>query len=358
MLNERKKVIVGLSGGVDSSVAAYLLLQQGYHVEGLFMKNWEDNAETCTAAKDYADAQSVCEKLSIPLHTANFSERYWQQVFTHFLNELRRGRTPNPDILCNKEIKFTAFLEHALALGADYIATGHYAKIQYADNYYQLLKSVDHNKDQTYFLYTLNQQQLRHSLFPIGELCKPDVRQIAKKLGLLNAQKKDSTGICFIGEKRFKHFLSDYLPAKPGKIYTLDGTLIGQHDGLMYYTIGQRKGLGIGGIANTDEKPWYVLEKDLKRNVLIVGQGESHPQLYRNTLTCDTLDWIRSEIPALPLHCHAKTRYRQPDQACTLQGIQNNELIVTFDQPQRAITPGQSIVFYQAHQCLGGGIIT
>lgn len=357
MTKSQTKVIVGLSGGVDSSVAAYQLLEQGYHVEGLFMKNWEDDDEQCTAAEDYADAQSVCDKLAIPLHTANFSENYWENVFTHFLKELRCGRTPNPDILCNKEIKFKAFLDHALQLGADFIATGHYAQIKYGHDSYHLLKSVDKNKDQTYFLYTLNQYQLSKSLFPVGDMHKPDVRKIAAQLGLLNASKKDSTGICFIGEKRFKTFLSHYLPAKQGKIQAEDGTVLGQHDGLMYYTIGQRKGLGIGGTSNYDEMPWYVIEKDLKNNILIVAQGENHPKLFRDNLQCAQIDWVGGSLPILPLRCAAKTRYRQPDQACVIEVFDNGILNVIFDKPQRAITPGQSIVFYQDEQCLGGGVI-
>ena len=358
-------VIVGLSGGVDSSVAAFLLQQQGYHVEGVFMKNWEEENEPlltqhCSADQDLTDARLICYKLGIRLHTVNFSQEYWDRVFTYFLEEYKAGRTPNPDILCNKEIKFDAFLDHAIKeLSADFIATGHYARQSYSETHhqYQLLKGVDLQKDQTYFLYALNQSQLAKTLFPIGHLTKPIIRSIAEKLGFANYNKKGSTGICFIGERKFKQFLSQYLPAQPGLIETVDGKAIGHHDGLMYYTIGQRQGLGIGGLKNSTEMPWYVVQKDLKRNVLIVGQGHDHPRLFSKQLSATQLHWISTEIPTTPFHCQAKIRYRQTDQPCTIESIDNNTAHIAFEQAQRAITPGQSIVFYEGERCLGGGII-
>tara|TARA_B100000989_G_C19533186_1_gene471674 strand:+ start:23675 stop:24751 length:1077 start_codon:yes stop_codon:yes gene_type:complete len=353
------KIIVGMSGGVDSSVAALLLQQQGYVVEGLFMKNWEDDdtEEYCTAAEDLADAQVVCDKLNIPLHTVNFAKQYWDHVFEIFLAEYRAGRTPNPDILCNKEIKFKAFLEHAQQLGAELIATGHYVRRGEAHDQYQLLKGLDDNKDQSYFLYTLGQQQLAHSVFPVGELEKPKVRELAKYAGFENHRKKDSTGICFIGERRFKEFLSRYLPAQPGNIETDAGNIIGEHQGLMYYTLGQRKGIGIGGRQDADESPWYVVAKDLERNVLVVGQGHDHPLLFASELTCQQLHWVDGTPPPTPLTCMAKTRYRQTDQACTVTAIDEDNYQVQFAEPQRAITPGQSVVFYLKDKCLGGGVI-
>lgn len=353
-----KKVIVGLSGGVDSSVAAYLLLEQGYQVEGLFMKNWQDDDEDghCTAEQDLSDAKAVATRLGIPLHSVNFSKQYWDRVFSHFLDEYRAGRTPNPDILCNSEIKFKAFLDYALNLGADFIATGHYVRKGEQAGRYQLLKGSDRNKDQSYFLYALNQHQLKHSLFPVGELQKPKVREIALQQGFITHDKKDSTGICFIGEKRFKDFLSEYLLAQPGLIKTADGEVIGEHQGLMYYTIGQRQGLQIGGLKHHQEAPWYVLEKDIANNVLLVGQGSDHPRLLAQGLFCSQVTWLDEQAPELPLQCSAKTRYRQWDQHCLVtQG--DNGLIVMFADKQRAITPGQSVVFYQANQCLGGAII-
>lgn len=354
----KQKVIVGLSGGVDSSVSALLLLQQGYEVEGLFMNNWADDDEYCHATEDAADAQSVCDKLGIKLHTISFAEEYWDHVFEIFLKEYRAGRTPNPDILCNKEIKFKAFLDYALNLGADFIATGHYVRKQKVNNEYQLLKGLDHNKDQSYFLYTLKQQQLKHCLFPVGELQKPEVRQLAEEAQFLNHQKKDSTGICFIGERKFKDFLQQYLPAKPGNIEDEQGSIVGKHDGLMYYTIGQRKGIGVGGQKAATEAPWYVLDKDLNRNVLLIGQGDNNPKLYAKQLICHDLDWVSDQQKRLyPFRCSAKIRYRQLDQFCQLEPHEDG-LLVTFDQPQRAIALGQSIVFYNNSQCLGGGIIT
>lgn len=356
------RVIVGMSGGVDSSVSAWLLLQQGYQVEGLFMKNWEedDGTEYCTAKEDLADAQAVCDRLGIPLHTANFAAEYWDRVFEHFLAEYKAGRTPNPDILCNKEIKFKAFLDYAIVLGADYIATGHYVRKGPVNKGNDaecatLLKGLDPNKDQSYFLHAVNGKQIAKTLFPVGELEKPEVRCIATEQGFINAGKKDSTGICFIGERRFRDFLQQYLPAQPGPIETDDGQVIGEHQGLMYYTLGQREGIGIGGQRNAAEAPWYVVHKDLNRNVLVIGQGHEHLMMMSHHLRTRHVDWVTGE-PSLPLRCTAKTRYRQADQACTVSA-DTDGYVVSFDQPQRAVTPGQSVVFYQGDICLGGGVI-
>ena len=353
------KVIVGMSGGVDSSVSALLLQQQGYDVQGLFMKNWEedDGSEYCTAVSDLADAQAVCDKIGIPLHKANFAAEYWDNVFEHFLHEYQHGRTPNPDILCNKEIKFKAFLDYALTLGSDYIAMGHYCRRIDRDGRSLLVKGVDPSKDQSYFLHAVGEQQIARTLFPVGELEKSEVRRIAEAYGLITHNKKDSTGICFIGERRFRDFLQQYLPAQPGPIETVDGQVIGEHAGLMYHTIGQRQGLGIGGLKNADEAPWYVLEKDLQRNVLVVGQGTDHPMLFSASLTCSHIDWVAGESPAMPCQLRAKVRYRQQDQDCTLSRTTNGDYLVTFAQPQRAVTPGQSVVFYDGQVCLGGGVI-
>jgi tRNA-specific 2-thiouridylase len=353
------RIIVGISGGVDSSVAALLLQQQGHQVEGLFMKNWEedDTQEHCSAAEDLADARQVCERLGIPLQAINFSAEYWDRVFSHFLDEYRAGRTPNPDILCNREIKFRAFLDHALSLGADAIATGHYARVGHDGQHFQLLKGLDHGKDQSYFLYTLGQHQLAHTLFPVGELEKQTVRELAASAQLITHDKKDSTGICFIGERNFREFLSRYLPAQAGVMQTADGQPIGQHSGLMYYTIGQRQGLGIGGVAARPDEPWYVVGKDLAHNILIVEQGHHHPLLYSQTLQASQLSWVSGQAPALPCSCAAKTRYRQADQSCRITRIEQGVATVVFDAPQRAVTPGQSVVFYQDEVCLGGGVI-
>ena len=357
-LNSTSKVIVGMSGGVDSSVSALLLKQQGYRVEGLFMKNWEedDGTEYCTAKEDFADAQAVADKLGITLHGANFAAEYWDNVFEHFLEEYRAGRTPNPDILCNREIKFRAFLDYALMLGADAIATGHYARRGEADGRGTLLKGLDDNKDQSYFLHAVGHHELEKTLFPIGEIDKPQVRQMAQSEGLVTHDKKDSTGICFIGERRFKDFLQQYLPAQPGDIYSLDDELLGQHQGLMYHTIGQRQGLGIGGLANHSDEPWYVVGKDLDQNILRVAQGNDHPALFSAQLRTTELYWVSGEAPATPLRCTAKVRYRQADQDCQVSRVADG-FAVDFDQPQRAVTPGQSVVFYDGERCLGGGVI-
>ncbi len=355
----QQRIVVGISGGVDSSVTAHLLQQQGYDVQGLFMKNWEedDNAEYCSAAIDLEDAQQVCDTLDIPLHTRNFASEYWDNVFMYFLDEYRRGRTPNPDVMCNKEIKFKTFLDQALEMGASHIATGHYARVEYREGYFRLLKAKDNNKDQSYFLHALNQQQLEKTLFPLGELEKPEVRRLATQAGFANHQKKDSTGICFIGERKFKEFLSRFLPAQPGEMQTPDGTHIGQHDGLMYYTFGQRQGLGIGGAKDASGEPWYVVGNNLENNILVVAQGHDHPLLFRKQLDADQLNWIAETPKNTPFHCSAKTRYRQADQPCTITQLHDGQCTVIFDKPQRAITPGQSVVFYQQDECLGGGLI-
>ncbi len=358
--NSQKKVIVGMSGGVDSSVSAWLLQQQGYQVEGLFMKNWEedDGEEYCTAADDLADAQAVCDKLGIKLHKINFAAEYWDNVFEHFLEEYKAGRTPNPDILCNKEIKFKAFLEFAAEdLGADFIATGHYVRRADVNGTSQLLRGLDGNKDQSYFLYTLSHEQIAQSLFPVGELEKPEVRRIAEELDLITAKKKDSTGICFIGERKFRDFLGRYLPAQPGEIETVDGEIVGEHQGLMYHTLGQRKGLGIGGRKESNDDPWYVVDKDVVCNRLVVAQGAEHPRLMSVGLIAQQLDWVDRQTMTAPLRCTVKTRYRQTDIPCEIIPLDAERIEVRFDEPVAAVTPGQSAVFYLGDVCLGGGII-
>ena len=349
-------IIVGLSGGVDSSVSALLLKQQGHTVEGLFMKNWEeDDTDTyCAAETDLKDAQAVCHTLDIKLHTVNFSSEYWDNVFVYFLQEYKAGRTPNPDILCNREIKFKLCLDYAKKLGADFFATGHYAQ----NNHNQLYKSQDPTKDQTYFIYTLTQNLLSQIVFPIGHLLKSDVRQLAQKAGLMIHDKKDSTGICFIGERRFKTFLQHYLPAQPGLIKSTDGKIMGEHDGLMYYTRGQRQGIKIGGQRNSTGEPWYVIDKDLEHNNLIIGQGHEHPRLYTHKLEFEQAHWINDTV-AFPdnLSCKAKTRYRQIEEDCVITRLHDTTYQAQFIKPHWAVTPGQSIVFYQNNECLGGGII-
>ncbi len=353
------KVIVGMSGGVDSSVSALLLLEQGFQVEGLFMKNWDedDGTEYCTAKADLADAEAVCEKLGIRLHTANFAAEYWDNVFEHFLAEYQAGRTPNPDILCNREIKFKVFLEYAEMLGAEKIATGHYVRQGVRHGRPRLLKGLDPNKDQSYFLHAVPEAAIARTLFPVGELEKPEVRAIAERHDLVTARKKDSTGICFIGERRFRDFLKQYLPAQPGVIETPEGEIIGEHMGLMYYTLGQRQGLGIGGLANHPEEPWYVAAKDLERNVLVAVQGKHHPLLYSDSLATEAMDWVAGEPAAEEARLTAKTRYRQSDVPCQMWTRADGGVEILFDDPQRAVTPGQSLVLYDGAICLGGGVI-
>lgn len=357
-----QQVVVGMSGGVDSAVAAYLLQEQGLDVQCIFMKNWEEDDPDfiCTAEEDYRDALLVCEQLDLPLHSVNFAREYWDNVFTYFLEEYRAGRTPNPDVLCNKEIKFKVFLKYALELGADRIATGHYARLQQEPDcrIVHLIKGSDPGKDQSYFLYMLGQKELSKSLFPVGEMPKSEVRKLAASLNLPVHNKKDSTGICFIGERNFQNFLQKYLPAQPGIIRTVDGAVVGDHNGLMYYTMGQRQGLGIGGGHGNREAPWYVVDKDLDDNELIVAQGHDHPRLFHTGLIASQLHWIEGKGPELPANLSAKIRYRQADQVCTLNHIDEiGKTMVEFESPQFAITPGQSIVFYDQDRCLGGGVI-
>lgn len=359
---KNKTVVIGLSGGVDSSVSAALLKEQGAKVHGLFMKNWEedDSATYCSAEADLNDVRSICRSLDIPLHTINFSEEYWERVFSLFLDEYRKGRTPNPDVLCNKEIKFKAFLDHAIKLGADYMATGHYAQntLCTTTNHHQLARGIDNNKDQSYFLYTLSQEALSRSLFPVGHLQKPEVRKIAERYKLITHNKKDSTGICFIGERKFKSFLQEFLLNETGEIRTIEGQCIGKHDGLMYYTLGQRQGLYIGGLKGYDEKPWYVAAKDLTQNILYVTQDQTHPWHFSTQLVANEVHWIKGEPPARSFTATAKVRYRQSDQTCHVTVIDNDHIEILFDSPQRAVTPGQSVVIYQDEICLGGGCIT
>ncbi len=341
-------------------MSALLLQQQGYAVEGLFMDNWEDGEDEtyCTAAEDFQDARQVCETLGVPLHKVNFAAEYRERVFQHFLDGYAQGATPNPDVLCNSEIKFKAFLDHALRLGAEHIATGHYARLARTPEGVKLLKAKDNGKDQSYFLHAVPQAALARSLFPLGETLKTDTRVLAREAGFANHDKKDSTGICFIGERRFSEFLGKYLPAQPGDIETPEGRVLGRHQGLMYYTLGQRQGIGIGGRRDSEESPWYVADKDLARNVLVVVQGHEHPRLMHAALVATDLQWVSGAPPTTPLRCAAKARYRQADQACTLICLADGRWEARFDQPQRAITPGQYAVFYRDAECLGGGIIT
>jgi len=383
------RVVVGMSGGVDSSVTALLLKQQGYDVIGIFMKNWDDTDEFghCTAEDDAEDVRRVCAQLDIPYYTVNFEKQYYEKVFEYFLDEYRKGRTPNPDVMCNREIKFGEFLRKATDLGADFLATGHYARVDRAsDGSYRLLRGVDGNKDQSYFLNALNQEQLSRAMFPLGGMVKPEVRRLAEDAGLATAKKKDSTGICFIGERNFREFLSQYLPARSGEMRTPDGEVKGIHHGLMYYTLGQRQGLAIGGSGSGE--PWFVVEKDLANNILYVVQGDNHPAMFSHSLIATGVNWIggyagdpAKNVPLSPslshptieqnsnisgnrelkegdkIICTAKFRYRQPDQGVTIERLDADRYLVTFERPQKAVTPGQAVVFYDGDVCLGGGTI-
>lgn len=356
----RRRVVVGLSGGVDSAVAALLLKDAGAEVHALHMTNWEDDDGYCTAAADLQDARRICEQLDIPLHHVNFARDYRERVFEHFLSEYRAGRTPNPDVLCNREIKFGVFRSYAKRLGAERLATGHYARVRYIATELQLWKAADRDKDQSYFLHAVTEEALAETVFPLAELTKQDVRGIARDRGLDVFDKKDSTGICFIGERPFRDFLAHYLPARPGPIRTPDGQTLGEHSGLMYYTAGQRQGLGIGGRKGAGDAPWYVAGKDLDENALIVVQGE-HALLYSDELDAADANWIGKPPRALErtnlLPCRAKVRYRQPDQECRVRSAADGKLTVSFEQPQRAVAPGQFVVFYQDERCLGGAVI-
>lgn len=348
-------VVVGMSGGVDSSVSALLLKQQGYRVIGLFMRNWEeeDDNGVCRSAQDSEDVSAVCRLLDIPHYTVNFAKDYWDRVFSGFLEDLKKGHTPNPDVLCNREIKFDAFFDKAMALGADYLATGHYCQTKIIDGKHCLVRGRDPGKDQSYFLYTITHHKLSKTLFPIGNIEKSEVRRLAAKHGLPTATKKDSTGICFIGKRNFKQFISQYLAYTPGNFETLDGKVVGQHDGIAYYTIGQRKGLGIGGAGEA----WFVIAKDVPRNVIVLAQGSDHPGLYHQRLVASEVSWVALEPPTTPYVCTAKVRYRQPDIACTILEVHGDRVVVEFTEPVKAITPKQSVVFYNGDLCLGGAII-
>ncbi|NMB27071.1 MAG: tRNA 2-thiouridine(34) synthase MnmA [Tissierellia bacterium] len=352
-----KRVILGMSGGVDSSVSALLLKEAGYNVIGLFMKNWDEKDEygVCTATEDSDDARRVANQLGIPYYAINFEKEYWDRVFTYFLNEYKKGRTPNPDVMCNQEIKFSAFLDYALKLEADYIAMGHYAQVEKKDDGYYLIRGKDKNKDQSYFLSRIGQKALSKTIFPVGHLEKKQVRELAKKHNLYTAKKKDSTGICFIGERNFDEFLDKYLLAKEGDIIDVEGNRIGKHSGLIHYTLGQRKGIGIGGIGTGE--PWFVAGKDLKKNILYVAQGEKNPALYSTSLIGESPSWILEKAPTMPLKCTAKFRYRQSDIPVTVNVLENGELHIKYSNPVKAVTPGQAAVLYQDEMCLGGCII-
>ena len=352
-----KTVVVGMSGGVDSSVAALILKQQGYNVIGLYMLNWEEEDENgvCTSEEDYSDVRRVCATIGIPYYTVNFAKEYLDRVFAYFLSEYEKGRTPNPDVLCNREIKFGPFLDYAMEIGADYIATGHYCKIIHENGVHYLCNAKDASKDQTYFLNQLSQKQLEKVLFPLADLKKSEVREIARKNNLLTAEKKDSTGICFIGERNFKNFLMNYIPAKPGNICDMQGRVIGKHDGLMYYTLGQRRGLNIGGKSGGNGDRWFVIKKDLEKNILYVNQGE-HEELYSNGLVTYKINFIPFEPEEKEFDCFAKFRYRQPDQKVHVS-IKEDKIVIKFYEKQRAVTPGQYVVLYNDGKCLGGGVI-
>ena len=361
-MSKNKRVVLGMSGGVDSSVAAILLKEQGYEVIGVFMKNWEekDDNGNCMAEEDYKDVVTVAEQLDIPYYSVNFVKEYWDKVFTYFLDEYKKGRTPNPDVMCNKEIKFKAFLDYAIKLGADYVATGHYARIVHEEKDGKIksvmLRGIDDNKDQTYFLCQLSQKQLEKVLFPIGEYTKPQIREIAEKYNLATAKKKDSTGICFIGERDFNEFLSKYLPAKGGNIVNTEGKILGKHNGLMYYTIGQRKGIGIGNSKEGTGEPWFVVDKNLETNELIVTQGDKSV-LYSKGLIATDFNFINMEDMEFPLECTVKFRYRQSDSRAVIKKLPDEKYEVLFDEPQKAVTPGQIVVAYKDEVCLGGGVI-
>lgn len=359
--NSEIRVVVGMSGGVDSSVTALLLKEQGYDVVGVFMKNWDDTDENgvCTATEDYKDVAKVANQIGVPYYSVNFEKEYWDRVFEYFLAEYRLGRTPNPDVMCNKEIKFKAFLDYAMKLGADYVATGHYAQVTRDDDgTTHMLRGVDNNKDQTYFLSQLSQEQLAKTMFPLGHMEKKEVREIAERANLATAKKKDSTGVCFIGEKNFKEFLGRFLPAQPGKMVTLDGQVKGDHAGLMYYTIGQRQGLGIGGGQGESSEPWFVVGKELETNTLLVGQGFHHEHLYATKLTASEVHFTVDTPLEKEFSCTAKFRYRQQDTGVkVVLNDDQTKATVIFDEPVRAITPGQAVVFYDGNECLGGGLI-
>jgi len=352
-------VIVGVSGGVDSAVSLMLLKDAGLSVRAVFMKNWDedDNEEFCAAAEDLEDAQRVCDRLGVALQTVNLSAEYWDNVFSRFVEVYRRGATPNPDVLCNREIKFRAFLDFATDLGADIIATGHYARIELRNGYYRLLKGRDGQKDQSYFLCLLDQSQLERAVFPVGSLAKDEVRELARRFELHNHARKDSTGVCFIGQRPFKSFLEHYIARNPGPIVSVEGGELGSHDGLMFYTIGQRQGLGIGGHRLGDGSAWYVAAKDSDRNALVVAQGREHPALYAERLEAEEVHWISGSAPTLPLRCQAKIRYRQPDQTCSVEPASRGRVMVRFDRAQWAVAPGQTVVFYNGEECLGGATI-
>ena len=350
------RIIVGMSGGVDSAVAASILIDKGFEVEALFMKNWEEDSEFCTSENDYNDALQVCDKLNIKIHSVNFAKEYWDRVFKYFLDEYKNGRTPNPDILCNTEIKFKEFLNYAFDLGANKIATGHYVRSTLKNNRFVLQKGYDEAKDQSYFLYGLNQSQISNSIFPLGNLVKKVVRKKAEQLGFYNHNKRDSVGICFIGKRNLKEFLKHYLPANPGKIITINGKFIGEHDGLMFYTIGQRKGLGIGGGHTKSIEPWYVVDKDLTNNELIVGQGHDNHALYHKFVQCSNLHWISGKAPT-ENKLKAKIRYRSKDVACKIIDLDKENIFLEFEQACFGLTPGQSVVIYEQDICLGGAII-
>ncbi|MGE0385999.1 MAG: tRNA 2-thiouridine(34) synthase MnmA [Gammaproteobacteria bacterium] len=348
-----------MSGGVDSSVAALLLHRSAAVLQGMFMKNWNEPLQdgACRWEDDVADALAVCDALGIPINTVDFSREYWDEVFVHFLRELELGRTPNPDVLCNRQVKFKSFLDHARSLGAERIATGHYARVDERDGRWRLLRGRDPGKDQSYFLYTLGQAQLRATLFPIGALHKRQVRALAREAGLPVHDKKDSTGICFIGEQPFRAFLARYIPARPGAIRTLDGREIGAHQGVFFYTLGQRRGLAIGGVRGAGEAPWFVVGKDVAANDLFVAQGHDHPALMSRALAAEAPSWTAGRAPAAGSACTARTRYRQADEPCTITRVEAGGFELCFDRPQRAVTPGQSVVLYDGEECLGGGVI-